>query len=82
MKYCPVCENILYPKEDNQLYCKACKKIYSLSESEKEEYENFKVLKTESPTEAPVVEKDLTEKINDEDRKAHEDYFGTTNENT
>jgi len=71
----------LYPKEDHQLYCKACDKTYTLSKEEKEEYENFKILKTEPASETPVVEEDLTEEISEEDREAHEDYFGTTNEN-
>ncbi|MEJ2249653.1 MAG: hypothetical protein P8Y70_04065 [Candidatus Lokiarchaeota archaeon] len=63
MKYCPVCENILYPK-NHKLYCKACNKTYILTESQKRDYKNFKVLETKTSPNPPDTLKQIEKNDN------------------
>ncbi len=75
MKFCPVCDNLLVPK-NQKLYCKACEKEYSFNGAEDvEEYKIVKTIKHDEEEVAPVIIKTNSEKISGEDRKAYEEFF-------
>lgn len=75
MKYCPSCENMLFPKDD-QLYCKVCDKYYETVKIKEDDYKVVKNLNNTAEAEAPVVKKDLEDNVSEEDREAYEDFFG------
>ena len=74
MKFCENCGNMLFPN-GKKLYCKACENFYDLDISD------YKIVKTINHNDgdfAPiVVRQSSSKKISPEDRKAHEDYFGS-----
>ncbi|MBD3214559.1 MAG: hypothetical protein GF311_18255 [Candidatus Lokiarchaeota archaeon] len=76
MNYCPICHNLLVPR-DNHLHCRVCDKDYELYKDEEGEYTNVRRFGAEKNVEAPVVEKDLEESISKRDRESHEEFFGT-----
>lgn len=81
MRFCPECDNILIPK-NKKLYCKACDKEFDLGKDQ-EDYKIIKTIKHDEKELAPIVVKDriLGERISGEDRKAWEDYFGSSEAN-
>lgn len=78
MRFCPECDNILIPKS-KKLYCKACDKEFDLGKDQ-EDYKIIKTIRHDEKESAPIVVKDriLGERISGEDRKAWEDYFGSS----
>ena len=78
MRFCTECDNILIPKS-KKLYCKACDKEFDLGKDQ-EEYKIIKTIKHDEKESAPIVVKDRIsgERISGEDRKAWEDYFGSS----
>ncbi|MFX0042368.1 MAG: hypothetical protein ACFE8L_05615 [Candidatus Hodarchaeota archaeon] len=78
MRFCPECDNILIPKS-KKLYCKACDKEFDLGKDQ-EEYKIIKTIRHDEKESAPIVVKDRIsgERISGEDRKAWEDYFGSS----
>ena len=78
MRFCPECNNLLIPRK-NKLYCKACDIEFEL---EKDDYKIVKRIRHDDKESAPVVVKQTLEssKISGEDRKAYEEFFGTSEE--
>ncbi len=76
MKFCPDCENILLPKGD-KLYCKICDLYFKLDFIDKDDYVLEKIICHNEKEFTPLITKAPLEedRITDEDRKAHEDYF-------
>ncbi len=83
MKFCPKCDNILFPHK-KKLYCKACNLEFDLDIDQKDEYKIVKVIKHDEMDSAPIIiRKNLKSgKISEEDRKAYEEFFteGETSE--
>ncbi|MBY9014087.1 MAG: hypothetical protein KGD68_00200 [Candidatus Lokiarchaeota archaeon] len=75
MKFCPDCDNIIFPK-NKRLYCKACDKEFDL-DAEAEDFKIVKKIKHDEKESAPIVVKDTmnSAKISDQDRKAFEEFF-------
>jgi len=75
IKFCPTCDNIIFPK-NKKLYCKACDKEIDL-EVEAEDFKIVKKIKHDEKESAPIVVKDSTKgnKISAQHRKAFEEFF-------
>ena len=75
MKFCPDCDNIIFPK-DGKLFCKACDKELGL-DAEAEDFTIVKKIKHDENELAPIVVKEVTNrnKISAQDRKAFEEFF-------
>jgi len=76
MKFCPDCDNIIFPTKNKNLYCKACDKEFDLEA----EADDFKIVKTiihDEKESAPIVVKEsmTSSKISAQDRKAFEEFF-------
>jgi len=77
MRFCPNCENILFPR-NKKLYCKACNEEFELDK----ETEDFKIIKKihhDEKESAPIVIKEAikNDRISAQDRKAYEEFFGS-----
>ncbi len=81
MRFCPECANLLIPR-GGKLYCKACEVEYELDTKNPEDYKIVKVIRHDDKEISPVVvkEKGQSSKISGEDRKAYEEFFGTSEE--
>jgi len=75
MKFCPDCDNIIFPKK-KKFYCKACDKEFDL-DAEADDFKIVKKIKHDEKETAPIVVKEtLTKnKISAQDRKAFEEFF-------
>ena len=75
MKFCPDCDNIIFPK-NKKLYCKACDKEFDL-EAEADDFKIVKKIKHDEKELAPIVVKETmsSAKISAQDRKAFEEFF-------
>ena len=75
MKFCPDCDNIIFPKKQ-KFYCKACDKEFDL-DAEADDFKIVKKIKHDEKENAPIVVKEtLTKnKISAQDRKAFEEVF-------
>ena len=75
MKFCPDCDNIIFPK-NKKLYCKACDKEFDL-EAEADDFKIVKKIKHDEKESAPIVVKESMNgvKISAQDRKAFEEFF-------
>ncbi|MHA1803322.1 MAG: hypothetical protein ACTSU4_02180 [Promethearchaeota archaeon] len=80
MRFCPECSNLLIPKK-GKLYCKACDKEFDMGKNS-EDYKIIKKIRHDDKEAAPVVIKQNLKisKISGEDRKAYEEFFGTSEE--
>jgi DNA-directed RNA polymerase subunit M/transcription elongation factor TFIIS len=78
MKFCPNCDNILIPK-NKKLYCKACNEEFELDE-QSEEYKIVKTIRHDEKEAAPIIIKEglKGERISAQDRKAYEEFFGSS----
>lgn len=78
MRFCENCGNMLVPK-NGKLYCKACDEEFDLGKN-KEDYKIQKKIKHDEKETAPIVIKEgiRSERISGEDRKAYEEYFGSS----
>ncbi|MHA1239163.1 MAG: hypothetical protein ACTSQU_00080 [Promethearchaeota archaeon] len=76
MKFCPDCDNIIFPTKDKKLYCKACEKEFDL-ETEADDFKIVKKIKHDEKELAPIVVKESMSgnKISAQDRKAFEEFF-------
>ena len=76
MKFCPNCNNILFPRK-KKLYCKACNEEFDLDVKQKEEFKIVKKIRRDESDAEPIIVKEgqKKENISEEDRKAHEEYF-------
>ncbi len=74
MRFCPNCDNILLPRK-KKLYCNACNEEFDLDH--KDEYKMILTIKHDEIELTPVVVKEglKNNKITEDDRKAHEDFF-------
>ncbi|MBY9008910.1 MAG: hypothetical protein KGD74_03480 [Candidatus Lokiarchaeota archaeon] len=77
MKFCPECDNIIFPK-NKKLYCKACDKEFNL-EAEADDFKIVKKIIHDEKESAPIVVKESMNniKISARDRKAFEEFFDT-----
>ncbi len=75
MKFCPDCDNIIFPK-NKKLYCKACDKEFDL-EAEADDFKIVKKIIHDEKESAPIVVKEsmTSSKISAQDRKAFEEFF-------
>jgi len=75
MKFCPDCDNIIFPK-NKKLYCKACDKEFDL-EAEADDFKIVKKIIHDEKESAPIVVKETmsSAKISAQDRKAFEEFF-------
>ena len=75
MKFCPDCDNFIFPK-NKKLYCKACDKEFDL-DAEAEDFKIVKKIKHDEKESAPIVVKETMNgvKITAQDRKAYEEFF-------
>ena len=75
MKFCPDCDNIIFPK-NKKVYCKACDKEFDL-DAEAEDFKIVKKIKHDEKELAPIVVKETmsSSKISAQDRKAFEEFF-------
>ena len=55
LNYCPVCNNLLVPK-DNHLYCRVCDKNYKLVKNKEGEYKNVTRLNPKEEIEPPIID--------------------------
>ncbi|MFO7796172.1 MAG: hypothetical protein R6W84_08465 [Promethearchaeia archaeon] len=55
MNYCPVCNNLLVPKDDH-LYCRVCDKNYKLVKNQEGEYKNVTKLNPKEEIEPLVID--------------------------
>ena len=80
MKFCPECDNLLYAKDKHTLYCRVCKKEFEISSDENPDLKMSKRRSHEVDDLSPIIFKHgfNTEKITFSDRKAFEDYFGSS----
>lgn len=76
MKFCPDCDNILLPRGD-KLYCKVCNMFFKLDLIDKDNFVLEKTIHHNEKELTPIITKAPLEedRITNEDRKAHEDYF-------
>jgi len=76
MKFCPDCDNIIFPTKNKKLYCKACEKEFDL-ETEADDFKIVKKIKHDEKESAPIVVKENMSgsKISAQDRKAFEEFF-------
>ena len=76
MKFCPDCDNIIFPTKNKKLYCKACEKEFDL-ETEADDFKIVKKIKHDEKESAPIVVKETMSgtKISAQDRKAFEEFF-------
>ncbi len=76
MKFCPDCDNIIFPKNGKILYCKACDKEFDL-DAKSEDFKIVKKIKHDEKETAPIVVKETlaSVKISSQDRKAFEEFF-------
>ncbi|MFX0034174.1 MAG: hypothetical protein ACFE9I_00860 [Candidatus Hermodarchaeota archaeon] len=79
MRFCPNCDNILIPR-DGKLFCKACEVEFKLDTSNPEDYTIKKSIKHDEKEAAPIIIKEglKGEKISAQDRKAYEEFFGSS----
>jgi DNA-directed RNA polymerase subunit M/transcription elongation factor TFIIS len=75
MKFCPDCDNIIFPKKQ-KFYCKACDKEFDL-DAEADDFKIVKKIKHDEKETAPIVVKETlaSVKISARDRKAYEEFF-------
>jgi DNA-directed RNA polymerase subunit M/transcription elongation factor TFIIS len=75
MKFCPDCDNIIFPK-NQKLYCKACDKEFDL-DAKPEDFKIVKKIIHDEKETAPIVVKETlaSAKISAQDRKAFEEFF-------
>lgn len=75
MKFCPDCDNIIFPK-NKKLYCKACDKEFDL-EADADDFKIVKKIIHDEKESAPIVVKETmsSAKISAQDRKAFEEFF-------
>ena len=75
MKFCPDCDNVIFPK-NKKLYCKACDKEFDLK-AEADDFKIVKKIKHDEKELAPIVVKEKMNgnKISVQDRKAFEEFF-------
>lgn len=75
MKFCPDCDNIVFPK-NNKVYCKACDKEFDL-DSEADDFKIVKKIMHDEKETAPIIVKETisSDKISAQDRKAFEEFF-------
>ncbi|NVM16612.1 MAG: hypothetical protein HWN80_02780 [Candidatus Lokiarchaeota archaeon] len=75
MKFCPDCDNIIFPK-NQKLYCKACDKEFDL-DAKADDFKIVKKIKHDEKETAPIVvtETLASAKISAQDRKAFEEFF-------
>jgi len=76
MKFCPDCDNIIFPKNNKKLYCKACDKEFDL-DGETDDFKIVKKIRHDEKENAPIVVKETmnSRKISAQDRKAFEEFF-------
>jgi len=75
MKFCPDCNNIMFPK-NKKFYCKACDKEFDL-DAEEDDFRIVKKIKHDEKENAPIIVKETMKgkKISSQDRKAFEEFF-------
>ena len=78
MRFCPNCDNILIPK-NKKLYCKACEEEFEL-DTKSDDYKIVKTIKHDEKETAPIIVKEglKSERISAQDRKAYEEFFGSS----
>ncbi len=76
MKFCPNCDNILFPRK-KKVYCNACNEEFNLDLDNKDEYKMKLTIKHDEIESTLVVVKEglKKNKLTVDDRKAHEDFF-------
>lgn len=76
MKFCQDCDNIIFPKNNKKLYCKACDKEFDL-DGKADDFKIVKKIKHDEKENAPIVVKESmnSRKISAQDRKAFEEFF-------
>ncbi|MFX1340409.1 MAG: hypothetical protein ACFFDK_17505 [Promethearchaeota archaeon] len=76
MKFCPHCDNLLLPRK-KKLFCKACNEEFELNLDQKDEYQMIKTITHDETDSTPIIIKEdpKEKKISADDRKAHEDFF-------
>jgi len=76
MKFCPDCDNIIFPTKNKKLYCKACDKEFDL-EANADDFKIVKKIIHDEAESAPIVVKETmsSTKISAQDRKAFEEFF-------
>ncbi len=77
MRFCEKCNNILLPR-NKKLYCQACDEEFDLTNN-KDDYKIIKKIRHNDAETAPIVlrERFKSNRISDQDRKAHEDFFSS-----
>lgn len=79
MHFCPNCENMLWPRR-KKLYCKICNDEFDLK-TNKNDYKLSKIIRhNESEREPIIIENAQKDQMSEEDRKAYEDFFYTSEE--
>lgn len=78
MRFCENCGNMLIPKS-GKLFCKACEEEFELGK-DKESYKIVKKIHHDENETAPIIIKEglRGERISEGDRRAYEDYFGSS----
>jgi DNA-directed RNA polymerase subunit M/transcription elongation factor TFIIS len=76
MRFCPDCDNIIFPKNNKILYCKACDKEFDL-DAKPDDFKIVKTIRHDEKETAPIVVKETlaSVKISSRDRKAYEEFF-------
>ena len=76
VKFCPDCDNIIFPTKNKKLYCKACDKEFDL-EADADDFKIVKKIIHNEAESAPIVVKETMKsaKISAQDRKAFEEFF-------
>lgn len=76
MKFCPICNNMLMPK-NGKLYCRACGEEFELESEDQEDYKSIKRIQNETYEEEPILilNPSSSNKISIDQRKAYEEFF-------
>ncbi|TFF87296.1 MAG: hypothetical protein EU550_03485 [Promethearchaeota archaeon] len=76
MRFCPVCNNLLYTK-DNKLFCRICHSEFEMDEKDKINLKLRKFIKHELNDLDPIIirKRIKNKQISLQDRKAFEDFF-------
>jgi len=79
MRFCDTCGNMMVPR-NGKLYCKACEEEFELDPTREEDYKIAKKIRHDEKEAAPIIVKEglKSQRISDRDRKAWEDYFGSS----
>ena len=81
VKFCPTCNNIMIPK-NKKLFCKTCEQEFDLDTKKEEDFKLTRTIRHNEKEAMPIIAKEghKPEKIDNEDRKSFEEFFGTYEE--